>query len=381
VTRSVRALAPAILAAFGVVAVLAVAVRGAPPASAQVSRLRVPPGFHVGVFSERVPGARSLALGTKGTVFVGTRGEGKVYALRDADGDGVAEGPFTVAEGLDQPNGVAFQGGALYVAEVSRITRLDGIEDSLGTPPRPVVVHDGLPRERAHGWKFLAFGPDGRLYVPVGAPGNAVLRTDDARFASILRETADRTSLEVFASGVRNTVGFDWDQATKELWFTDNGRDGLGDDVPPDELDHAPRSGLHFGYPFLHGRSVKDPELWAKRTRDDFTLPEMELGAHVAALGMRFYEGASFPSEYRGQVFLCEHGSWDRSTPAGYRVSLVRFRDGKPVSYEPFATGWLDGATAWGRPVDVLVMPDGALLVSDDRAGAVYRITYAPPAR
>jgi len=379
-TLRARVVVPALLAAAGIASLVAVAVRGAPPASAQVGKLKVPPGFRVGVFSESVPGARSLALGPKGTVFVGTRAEGRVYALRDADGDGVAEGLWTVAEGLDQPNGVALRDGALYVAEVSRVLRFERAEETLGVPQRPVVVHEGLPRDRAHGWKFIAFGPDGRLYVPVGAPGNAVLREDDPRYASILRESEDRRSLEVFASGVRNTVGFDWDPRTKELWFTDNGRDGLGDDVPPDELDRAPRAGLHFGYPFLHGRSVRDPDLWAKRTREDFTLPEIELGAHVAALGMRFYGGAMFPAEYRGQVFVAEHGSWDRSTPAGYRVSLVRMKDGRAVSYEPFATGWLDLA-AWGRPVDVLVAHDGALLVSDDRAGAVYRIVYAPPPR
>jgi glucose/arabinose dehydrogenase len=216
--------------------------------------------------------------------------------------------------------------------------------------------------------------------VPVGAPGNAVLRPDDARFASILRETQDRRSLEVFAHGVRNTVGFAWHPTSKVLWFTDNGRDGLGDDVPPDELNRAPSAGRHFGYPFVHGKAVRDPELYGKRTRDDFTPPEVELGAHVAALGMRFYTGTSFPAAYRGQIFLAEHGSWDRRSPSGYRVTLVRLDGERAVSAEAFAEGWLVGRTAWGRPVDVEVWRDGSLLVSDDRAGAIYRISHSNPA-
>jgi glucose/arabinose dehydrogenase len=340
--------------------------------------IRLPAGFRITVWSEDVPGARSMTSSPR-TLFVGTRPEGRVYALRDEDGDGRAERRWVVAEGLDTPNGVAWKDGALYVAELSRVIRFDGIDERLDRPPEPVVVHDGLPEEKHHGWKFVRFGPDGRLYVPVGAPGNAVLRTDDARFAAILRETEDRRGLEVFASGVRNTVGFDWHPETKELWFTDNGRDWMGEDRPPDELDRAPRAGLHFGYPFVHGRDEKDPELWEKRTREDFVPPEIELGPHVAALGMRFYTGTAFPERYRNQVFVAEHGSWNRTSPLGYRVSLVRLEGGKAVSYETFAEGWLTGPVAWGRPVDVEVAADGALLVSDDRAGAIYRIAYAAP--
>jgi glucose/arabinose dehydrogenase len=346
-----------------------------------LDRVRLPPGFRITVFSDAVPGARSMTHGEGGTLFVGTRKQGNVYALRDADGDGRAEKVWTIAKGLDQPNGVAVRDGALYVAEVSRVVRFDGIEARLDSPPAPVVVHDDLPTERAHGWKFVAFGPDGRLYVPVGAPGNVVLREDDPRFASILRETEDRRGLEVFASGVRNTVGFDWHPETKHLWFTDNGRDEMGDDVPPDEMNVAPEAGLHFGYPFVHGRDVRDPEFGSRSPKTEPVPPAIELGPHVAALGMRFYTSSMFPESYRGHVFIAEHGSWNRTAPIGYRVTLVRFRDGKPASYETFAEGWLVGPTAWGRPVDVEVAPDGALLVSDDSAGAVYRITYAPPAK
>jgi glucose/arabinose dehydrogenase len=237
----------------------------------------------------------------------------------------------------------------------------------------------GLPTERHHGWKFIAFGPDGRLYVPVGAPGNAVLRRDDPRFSAILRETEDRRGLEVFAHGVRNTVGFDWHPSSGVLWFTDNGRDELGDDLPPDEVNRAPAPGLHFGYPFFHGRSVQDPEFWAQRGSTQLVPPEVELPAHVAALGMRFYDGTMFPAAYRGQIFVAEHGSWNRTFPVGYRVGLVRLDGEHVVSYEPFAGGWRLGPIAWGRPVDVEVAPDGALLVSDDRAGAIYRISYGRP--
>jgi glucose/arabinose dehydrogenase len=366
--------------AAGALAVAAAIVASSAPQRPEIrlDRIRLPAGFSIGTFSDAVPGARSMTWSDRGTLFVGTRGPGKVYALRDEDGDGKAERVWTLASGLTEPNGVAWRAGALYVAERSRVLRYDAIDDRLDAPPKPVVVHDGLPKDRHHGWKFVAFGPDGRLYVPVGAPGNNVLREDDPRYASILRESEDRTRLELFASGVRNTVGFAWHPTTKELWFTDNGRDMMGDDLPPDELNRAPKPGLHFGYPFTHGKDVKDPDFFAKRKRDDFTAPERELGPHVAALGMRFYGGASFPAAYRGQVFIAEHGSWNRSTPLGYRVTLVRLEGSKAVSYETFAEGWLDGGKAWGRPVDVEVAKDGSLLVSDDLAGAVYRIAYAP---
>jgi len=340
-----------------------------------LDRIRLPAGFSISLFSGDVPGARSLALGERGTLFVGTRDTGTVYALRDADGDGRAEAKRVIARGLDQPNGVAFHDGSLYVAEVSRVIRFDRIEESLDAP-RFVVVNDGFPKDRHHGWKFIRFGPDGMLYVPVGAPCN-VCESTDARYAAILRMRPDGTGLEVFARGVRNTVGFDWHPRTNELWFTDNGRDMLGDDVPPDELNRAPAAGLHFGFPYLHGTSVRDPQFGTGRDLSKLTLPEIELGPHVAALGMRFYTGTAFPADYREQVFIAEHGSWNRSTPIGYRISLVRLRDGHAVSYETFAEGWLQGRTAWGRPVDVLVHPDGSLLVSDDRAGVVYRIVYA----
>jgi glucose/arabinose dehydrogenase len=337
--------------------------------------LTLPPGFAISVYAPHVPNARSLALSPNGTLFVGTRTAGNVYAVVDHDRDHKADEVITLAQGLNMPNGVAWRNGALYVAEVNRILRFDNIEAQLRQPPQPVVVHDSYPRDRHHGWKFIRFGPDGLLYVPVGAPCNVCERRDE-RYATITRLRSDGTHVEIFAHGVRNSVGFDWHPLTQALWFTDNGRDRMGDDLPPDELNHAPRPGLHFGFPYCHGGDILDPEYGAKRRCAEFTPPALKLGPHVAALGMRFYTGSMFPQAYHNQIFIAEHGSWDRSVPIGYRITQVRLDGNRVVRYEVFAEGWLQSGRAWGRPVDVLVMPDGALLVSDDHAGAIYRISY-----
>jgi len=336
--------------------------------------IKLPPGFRISLYADNVPGARSMALSPDGTLFVGTRAD-KVYALPNRNRGKRTDEVVTVASGLDTPNGVAFRDGALYVAEVSRILRFDDIEARLRNPPKPVVVSDRFPTDTHHGWKFIRFGPDGLLYVPVGAPCN-ICEPDPARYAAIFRMKPDGTALEQYARGVRNTVGFDWNPDTRELWFTDNGRDWMGNNAPPDELNHAPRSGMNFGYPYCHGRSLADSEFGSKHACGAFTPPAMELGPHVASLGMRFYTGKMFPEAYRNQIFIAEHGSWNRVPPIGYRITLVRLNNGKAASYEVFAEGWLDGLTAWGRPVDVQVMPDGALLVSDDKAGVIYRISY-----
>jgi glucose/arabinose dehydrogenase len=340
-----------------------------------LERIKLPPGFDISIFATGVKDARSLTLSPNGTVFVGSRSAGNVYAMVDRTGDGKADEVITLARGLNSPNGVAFRDGALYVAEISRVLRFDDIERRLTSSSQPVVVNDKFPKDGHHGWKFIRFGPDGMLYVPVGAPCNICQRDPD-RYAVIMRLRPDGTHLETFARGVRNTVGFDWHPKTKELWFTDNGRDWLGDDSPPDELNRAPQSGLHFGFPYCHGASIADPEFGSKRRCSEFAAPAQNLDPHVAALGVRFYTGTMFPDAYHQQLFIAEHGSWNRTTPSGYRVTLVRFDNDRTVSYEPFAEGWLHDGRAWGRPVDVLVMPDGSLLVSDDRADVIYRITY-----
>jgi glucose/arabinose dehydrogenase len=345
-------------------------------ASAQglpVEKIRLPPGFEISVFADNVPNARAMSLGDRGTLFVGSMHAGNVYAIKVRDNKAVET--LTVASGLNMPVGVAFRSGALYVSDVSRILRYDNIEANLAAPPHPVIVSDRFPTETHHGWKFIAFGPDGMLYVPVGAPCN-ICDPDSDRYANLMRLKADGSGLEVFARGIRNSVGFDWHPESKELWFTDNGRDRMGDDMPGDELNHAPRFGMHFGYPYCHQGDLPDPEFGARRRCAEFTPPVVNLGPHVAALGMRFYTGKMFPAEYHNNIFIAEHGSWNRSEKIGYRVVRVVLSGNKAVKHEVFAEGWLRGQSAWGRPVDVLIMPDGALLVSDDRGGAIYRIRY-----
>ena len=339
--------------------------------------IQLPPGFQINVYARGVSGARSMTRGSEGTLFVGSRGDGAVYAVLDRDGDQQAEEVLTLVTELNTPNGVAFRDGDLYVAETHRVWRYRDIESHLRSPPQPELILDNLPKDRRHSWRFIAFGPDGWLYVPVGAPCNAC-RPADERYASMLRMRPDGTGLEVFARGIRNTVGFDWRPETEELWFTDNGRDWLGDDRPPDELNRATGAGLHFGYPYCHGGDLPDPEFGQERGCQEFTPPARNLGPHVAAIGMRFYTGDMFPEEYRNQIVIAEHGSWNRAEPLGYRLSLVRQEKGQVTAYEVFAEGWLQGGRPWGRPVDVLVMPDGALLVSDNQASVIYRITYQP---
>jgi glucose/arabinose dehydrogenase len=345
-------------------------------ASLPLNTIKLPAGFSIEVFAE-VPDARSMAISPSGVIYVGNKDKDKVYALKDIDGDFKADKKWVVASGLNMPNGVAFSDGDLYIAEVSRISKLVGIESKLDNPPALAVVKDDYPKETHHGWKYIAFGPDGKLYVPVGAPCN-ICESKNEIYASITRLNKDGSGREIFAKGIRNTVGFTWHPETKELWFTDNGRDMMGDDVPSCELNHAPKAGMNFGYPYCHEGSIKDPEFGSKRPCSDFTPPADKLGAHVAPLGLKFYTGNMFPSSYGNQLFVAKHGSWNRSKKSGYNVSLVKVDNNKVTGHEVFASGWLDDATqkAWGRPVDVLVLSDGSLLVSDDKANVIYRISY-----
>jgi glucose/arabinose dehydrogenase len=340
-----------------------------------VETIRLPPGFTIEVVA-RVANARAMTWGAAGTLFVGTAAAGNVYALTLPPPGTKGEAVVNVsASGLREPAGVAFRDGALYVSAVSRILRFDDIERRLADPPKPIVVSDRFPTDGHHGRKFIAFGPDGRLYVPVGVPCN-VCEPDPDRYGVIMRMNPDGTGAEVFARGLRNTVGFDWDPRTNELWFTDNGRDWLGDDSPPDTLNHAPRPGLRFGFPYCHGGTIPDPEFGRLRSCSEFRSPAQNLGPHVASLGMRFYTGTQFPAAYRNRVFIAEHGSWNRSRKIGYRVTTVELEGNRAVRYQTFVEGWLQGERAWGRPADVLVAPDGSLLISDDEAGAIYRVRY-----
>jgi glucose/arabinose dehydrogenase len=347
--------------------------------SSKFSGIKLPAGFKIDTYAENVDGARSMALSPNGILYVGTKDAGKVYAILDTNKDNKADKIITIASGLNMPNGVAYKDGSLYVAEVNRIIRFDNIDANLNNPPEPVVVYNNYPTEHAHGWKFIRFGPDGKLYIPVGAPCNICM--PDSRHACITRINADGSGYEVYASGIRNSVGFDWDPLTKELWFTENGRDMLGDNLPPDELNHAPQAGMNFGFPYVYDDNIPNPEFADKDKNLDlskFTKPAQDLGPHVASLGMRFYNGGMFPDEYKNQIFIAEHGSWNRSKKIGYRVTLVKLdANRKPISYLPFATGWLNGEQTTGRPVDIQIMPDGSMLVSDDYANMIYRISYS----
>jgi glucose/arabinose dehydrogenase len=340
-------------------------------AGAKPSDLSLPPGFSIEVFAE-VDNARQMALG-KRTLFVGSRSAGKVTAI-PLHGSRAGK-PITIARDLNMPVGVAFRDGNLYVSAVSRILRFRDIESRLSNPPAPEIITDRYPTEPHHGWKFIAFGPDGKLHVPVGAPCN-ICEPDPDRYANITRLDVQTGKIEPIARGVRNSVGFDWHPETNELWFTDNGRDWLGDDAPPDELNRLEKPGQHFGYPYCHGGNIADPEFNQRNCRE-FTPPALNLDAHVAALGMRFYTGNMFPNEYRNAIFIAEHGSWNRSRKAGYRVTLAKLEGNRVVEYQPFVTGWLSLQQTLGRPADVLVLPDGSLLISDDHAGMIYRVSYS----
>jgi len=353
-----------------------------------LDQLTVPAGFHLAVFAENVENARQMVLGPNGTVFVGSRTAGKVHAVIDANGDHKADRVVVIAKGLDQPNGLAMRNGALYVATASRLLRFDDIETHLEAPPAPVTVRDDLPNPKAgHTWKFIAFGPDDLLYMSIGAPCNVC--ASPPMVSAIVRMKPDGTGMEAFAEGVRNSVGFDWHPTTRALWFTDNGRDMLGDDVPNDELNIAAKPGLHFGFPFCHQGDLADPEFGAQKACSATVPPVQKLGPHVAAIGMTFYTGTMFPASYKNAAIIALHGSWNRSTPSGYKVMAAHTDGGRVTVYEPLVDGFLPGIksggapggfgagkAAIGRPADVLQMPDGSILISDDASNRLIRVSY-----
>jgi glucose/arabinose dehydrogenase len=362
----------------------AVAQQPKPLPAVQLEKVSLPPGFQIAAYADGVTSARQMALAPDGTVFVGTLGLfsntkiGNVYAVRDTNRDGRADDVKTILKDLNMPNGVAFRDGALYVGEQHRIVRYDNILARLDNPPAPILVAE-MPTDPAttnHSWKYLRFGPDGKLYVPVGGPCNVCDRGDP--FATILRMNADGSGREVFARGVRNSVGLAFDPVGGALWFSDNGRDMLGDNLPADEVNRATAAGQHFGFPYCHQGDLPDPEFGKEKSCAAYVPPVVKMGPHVAAIGMTFYTGSMFPAQYRNQLFVAEHGSWNRSAPLGYRIAIVRVQQGTSSGQEVFAAGFLDGTEVRGRPVDLLELADGSLLVSDDLQGKLYRISYSP---
>jgi glucose/arabinose dehydrogenase len=334
--------------------------------------LRLPPGFSIEIYAAPVPDARSMTLGPNGVIFVGSQTAGNVYAiipdLKSPHGTRV----LTIAKGLTMPNGVAFYKGSLYIAEISRIRQFDFVNQRL---VRPRVITASLPTNTWHGWRYIAFGPDKKLYIAIGMPCNVCLQKDP-RFGTISRMNADGSQFEIFVKGLRNSVGFDWDPLTQNLWLTDNGRDWMGDNLPPDKLNYAPTQGLDFGFPYTDGQHLPNPDYGKPTPAQHFTQPTYELPAHVAPLGMKFYNGTQFPPEYQHHIFMALHGSWNRSSKVGYEVMNVEINKDHVIDIKPFITGWLQGQQAWGRPVDTLILPDGSLLISDDFAGVIYRVKY-----
>ncbi|WP_338764883.1 c-type cytochrome [Massilia sp. METH4] len=340
-----------------------------------LSRLTLPKGFAISVYAENVETARSMAVSPSGIVYVGSRKAGKVYAVVDENGDKKADKVVTIAQGLENPIGVTLLNGALYVAEIGRVIRFDAIDKTYASQPAYKVVKDDLPDDKWHGEKIIKAGPDGKLYIPVGSPCNTCDR-DDEVYSKIWRMNPDGSGWEMVANGIRNTVGFAWHPVTKDLWFTDNGPDEMGDNNPSCELNVAPKTGMHFGFPYCHGGVVPDPKFGAGRSCAQFTPPVAKLGPHVAPLGLAFYTGTQFPAQYRNQVFVAEHGSWNRTQKIGYKVSLVTLLGNQEVSTTTFIDGFLQGDDVSGRPVDIAIADDGAMLISDDHAGRIYRVSY-----
>ncbi len=354
----------------------------------ELKKFRLPVGFSISVYSDQVESARGMAVTTSGIVFVGSRDNkkagGRVYAVVKNDKEGEPPKVVTVAKGLNSPIGVTLLNGSLYVSEMSRVVRFDDIENTYDKSPPLHVVKDDFPKEKWHGEKIIKAGPDGKLYIPIGAPCN-VCDKENEPYSKIYRMNPDGSEFEIYARGVRNSVGFAWHPVTKELWFTDNGRDLLGDNLPSDKLNVAPKSGMHFGFPYCFGGVVADPEFGKKRSCDEFVEPAAKLGPHVASLGLAFNEGTQFPAQYKNQLFIAEHGSWNRTQKIGYRVALITLSNNKVASDTVFVEGFLQDEVVIGRPVDIAFLPDGSMLISSDNdivkggGGRIYRVTYTAP--
>jgi glucose/arabinose dehydrogenase len=340
-----------------------------------IDKINVPDGFAVEIWATGIPGGRAMARGDKGKIYVGTRIIGRVYEITD---DGVRRTSRVVVDKLTQPAGVAFANGSLYVMAINRVLRFDGIEDNPNVQPVDLTDKFNLPPLQHHNWKYIRFGPDKKLYVPFGAPCNICEPT--AEYAQIRRYNPDGSGMEVLARGVRNTVGFDWHPKTGELWFTDHGRDWMGDDTPQDELNRISQTGLNFGFPYCHAQGLPDQDIKKSDPCAGVTRPVALMGPHAAAMGVQFYTGKMFPAQYRDAMFIARKGSWNRTKLIGFDVVTVRASaDGKSARVTPFMTGFMDAKenSFWGRPAYLLQMPDGALLVSDEQLGAIYRVSYA----
>lgn len=340
-------------------------------------RLKLPEGFRIGLFASSLDEPRMMALSTDGRLFVTEMGGGRVTILPDANGDGRADKHIIYATGLNRPHGIAFQGGYLYVAETDRVVRYP-YKDGDDKSPKPQVIVSGIPSGRGHSTRTITFGPDGKLYLSVGSSCNVCIETDPLR-AAIIRYNADGSGRKVYATGLRNSVGLTLRPGTSELWATDNGRDYLGDDLPPEEVNVI-REGGFYGWPYAYGDRVPDPDFGSRSpNKVKSTIPpKIAIQAHSAPLGLTFYTGDQFPKEYQGNLFVAYHGSWNRSIPTGYKVVRFVVQDGQVVGGQrDFITGWLSGGSAWGRPVDVLVGRDGSLFITDDDGGRIYRVTYS----
>jgi glucose/arabinose dehydrogenase len=346
-----------------------------PPEEIPIDTIKVPDGFKVELWAHGLPGGRAMARGDKGKLYVGTRGIGRVYEITDQGGKRTVR---IVAEKMTQPAGVAFRNGSLYVASIDKMLRYDGIEDKPDVQPVDLSSKFNFPPLQHHNWKYLAFGPDEKLYVPFGGPCNICEPPTD-EYAQIRRYNPDGSGMEVIARGIRNSIGFDWDPRTGDLWFTDNGRDWMGEEGPEEELNHVTKVGLDFGFPYCHANGIPDPQYKRQDPCKGVTMPVALLGPHAAVLGMIFYKGRMFPAAYKDTIFVARKGSWNRTKLFGYDVVNVKVDpDGKNPKVTPFMTGFMDAGQNkfWGRPAYVLQMPDGALLVSDEQIGAIYRVSY-----